>query len=212
MPKPRLHLDADTSIRQLQRALIDRGHDVTRTPNDWITLDADDEAQLQKLIETGAGVVEQRQQLAELTAALKIEEEISCMTVSKPVDTVCTDLIEFALESFIDGTQKHSWDRVVAAEKLGYTLSLRTTSSSCRISVHRVLYRKQEKAQTLNVSNTLTKYLRLSWLHCVFCCYRYHYCTVVQTLPLVSTMQHFSYVALFLTGSCKFNLPLPVPS
>lgn len=46
MPKPRLHLDADTPIRQLQRALIERGHDVTRTPNDWIAADADDEMQL----------------------------------------------------------------------------------------------------------------------------------------------------------------------
>ena len=46
MAKPHLHLDADTSIRQLQRALIERGHDVTRTPNDWISQEADDEAQL----------------------------------------------------------------------------------------------------------------------------------------------------------------------
>jgi hypothetical protein len=46
VPRPRLHLDADTSIRQLQRALAERGHDVTRTPNDWISQDADDEAQL----------------------------------------------------------------------------------------------------------------------------------------------------------------------
>jgi len=44
--KPRLHLDADISIRQLQRTLVDRGHDVTRTPNDWISQQADDEAQL----------------------------------------------------------------------------------------------------------------------------------------------------------------------
>jgi hypothetical protein len=46
MARPRLHLDADTSIRQLQRALAERGHDVTRTPNEWISQDADDEAQL----------------------------------------------------------------------------------------------------------------------------------------------------------------------
>ena len=46
MPKPRLHLDADTSIRQLQRALVERDHDVARTPNDWISQEADDEAQL----------------------------------------------------------------------------------------------------------------------------------------------------------------------
>jgi hypothetical protein len=46
MPEPQLHLDADTSIRPLHRALMERGHDVTRTPNDWIAQDASDEAQL----------------------------------------------------------------------------------------------------------------------------------------------------------------------
>ncbi len=46
MPKPRLHLDADVSIRALHRALLARGHDVTRTPTDWMLLDATDEAQL----------------------------------------------------------------------------------------------------------------------------------------------------------------------
>jgi hypothetical protein len=31
--KPRLHLDADTSIKALHTALLRRGHDVTRTPS-----------------------------------------------------------------------------------------------------------------------------------------------------------------------------------
>ena len=44
--RTRLHLDADTSIKALLRALVERGHDVTRTPNDWIAPDASDEAQL----------------------------------------------------------------------------------------------------------------------------------------------------------------------
>ena len=44
--RPRLHLDADTSIKALLRALVERGHDVTRTPSDWIAPDATDEAQL----------------------------------------------------------------------------------------------------------------------------------------------------------------------
>lgn len=44
--KPRLHLDADTSIKALHVALVERGHDVTRTPNEWVALDASDEAQL----------------------------------------------------------------------------------------------------------------------------------------------------------------------
>lgn len=46
MADVRLHLDADTSRRALQRALLDRGHDVTRTPNDWMPPDAGDEMQL----------------------------------------------------------------------------------------------------------------------------------------------------------------------
>ena len=46
MAKPRLHLDADTSIRALHQAQLGRGHDVTRTPMEWIALDASDEEQL----------------------------------------------------------------------------------------------------------------------------------------------------------------------
>jgi hypothetical protein len=41
-----LHLDGDTSIRALYKALLARGHDVTRTPNAWMPEDADDEPQL----------------------------------------------------------------------------------------------------------------------------------------------------------------------
>ncbi len=46
MAKPRLHLDADASYRTLQRVLTERGHDVTRTPCEWMPLDASDEQQL----------------------------------------------------------------------------------------------------------------------------------------------------------------------
>jgi hypothetical protein len=46
VPELRLHLDADTSIKALHRALLDRGHDVTRTPTPWMPLDAADETQL----------------------------------------------------------------------------------------------------------------------------------------------------------------------
>lgn len=46
MSRPRLHLDADASIKSLQEALIARNHDVTRTPNDWMAVDASDESQL----------------------------------------------------------------------------------------------------------------------------------------------------------------------
>ena len=53
MAKPILHLDADTSKLSLQRALLKRGHDVTRTPNEWMALDARDDEQL--LGATGQG-------------------------------------------------------------------------------------------------------------------------------------------------------------
>lgn len=46
MAKPRLHLDADASSKTLHQALLERSHDVTRTPTDWMPLDASDEVQL----------------------------------------------------------------------------------------------------------------------------------------------------------------------
>lgn len=46
MVRLRLHLDADASRKGLYRALLARGHDVTRTPNDWMPHDASDEEQL----------------------------------------------------------------------------------------------------------------------------------------------------------------------
>lgn len=46
MSKPRLHLDADTSDASLEKELRKRGHDVTRTPNEWIQSNASDEDQL----------------------------------------------------------------------------------------------------------------------------------------------------------------------
>lgn len=46
MPKTRLHLDADASIKALHETLVTRGHDVTRTPNEWLARDASDETQL----------------------------------------------------------------------------------------------------------------------------------------------------------------------
>ena len=44
--KLHLHLDAGTSGKALHNALLERGHDVTRTPTDWMPFDASDEQQL----------------------------------------------------------------------------------------------------------------------------------------------------------------------
>jgi hypothetical protein len=46
VPKTRLHLDADSTSKALHQALLERGHDVTRTPNEWIASDDSDEQQL----------------------------------------------------------------------------------------------------------------------------------------------------------------------
>ncbi len=46
MAKPRLHMDADTSRKDLYTALVSMGHDVTRTPAPGLALDASDEFQL----------------------------------------------------------------------------------------------------------------------------------------------------------------------
>jgi hypothetical protein len=46
LTRPCLHLDADASRIALMKALIQRGHDVTRTPSAWMALDATDEQQL----------------------------------------------------------------------------------------------------------------------------------------------------------------------
>jgi hypothetical protein len=46
MSKLRLHLDADTSIKALHQALTSKGHDVTRTPINWMPFDASDDIQL----------------------------------------------------------------------------------------------------------------------------------------------------------------------
>jgi hypothetical protein len=45
MAKPRLHLDADASRKDLHAALVSKGHDVTRTPASGLSLDASDEFQ-----------------------------------------------------------------------------------------------------------------------------------------------------------------------
>lgn len=46
MALPRLHLDADTSLKALHTALVARGHDVTRTPTSWMPREASDTEQL----------------------------------------------------------------------------------------------------------------------------------------------------------------------
>ncbi|NOH03813.1 MAG: DUF5615 family PIN-like protein [Chloroflexi bacterium] len=56
MSKPKLHLDEDASRTALYKALTSSGHDVTRTPNEWINKGAKDEEQLQKASDHGRAI------------------------------------------------------------------------------------------------------------------------------------------------------------
>ncbi len=57
MAETRLHLDADTSYRVLEKALLARGHDVTRTPTEWMPLEASDTDQLLGATAQGRAIV-----------------------------------------------------------------------------------------------------------------------------------------------------------
>ena len=53
MAKVRLHLDTDISYKPLTKVLREKGHDVSRTPSDWIALDASDATQLREATARG---------------------------------------------------------------------------------------------------------------------------------------------------------------
>jgi len=74
MPEIKLHLDADTSAKSLQNALLARGHDVTRTPNEWVSSDADDEKQLMGATAQAAGALKNKllATIADLVSRIKI--------------------------------------------------------------------------------------------------------------------------------------------
>ncbi len=56
MSKPKLHLDEDASRDALYENLISNGHNVTRTPNEWVQKGSSDEEQLQKASENGRSI------------------------------------------------------------------------------------------------------------------------------------------------------------
>jgi hypothetical protein len=56
MSKPKLHLDEDASNLDIYNSLASKGHDITRTPNEWIKKKASDEEQLQKASRQGRSI------------------------------------------------------------------------------------------------------------------------------------------------------------
>jgi len=56
MSKPKLHLDEDASNFDIYNSLASKGHDITRTPNEWIKKKASDQEQLQKASGQGRSI------------------------------------------------------------------------------------------------------------------------------------------------------------
>ncbi len=106
MSRPKLHLDADTSIRSLQQALITRGHDVTRTPCDWIAGDASDEEQL--LAATAQGRCLFTFNIRDFTALAAIYERHGGIILAAQRSWTLSELIE-TLDRALSTTEAEEW-------------------------------------------------------------------------------------------------------
>jgi hypothetical protein len=106
MLEPRLHLDADASIKALQAALLARGHDVTRTPNEWMPLEANDETQL--LGATAQGRVIFTFNLADFIALAQRHPRHSGIILAAQRSWTLSDLIK-ALDQLLAETEAADW-------------------------------------------------------------------------------------------------------
>lgn len=106
MNKPRLHLDADISIKALQAALAARGHDVSRTPNTWIADDASDETQLLAATSQGRCIITYN--VGDFVRlARSIPNHAGIILVTRP-DWTLSGLIA-ALDRLLSTTQAEDW-------------------------------------------------------------------------------------------------------
>jgi hypothetical protein len=106
MAKPRLHLDADASMRSLARALAERGHDVTRTPTEWMPLDASDEMQL--LGATARGRCIFTFNLADFLKLAQIHPQHRGIILAQQRDWNLSSLIA-ALDRLLSETEADEW-------------------------------------------------------------------------------------------------------
>ena len=106
MAKPRLHLDADASYRTLQKVLGERGHDVTRTPCEWMLLEASDEHQL-------LGATAQRRciftfNIADFMRLARKYPGHGGIVLANQQDWTLSDLIA-ALDDMLSNTRAEDW-------------------------------------------------------------------------------------------------------
>jgi hypothetical protein len=106
MSKPRLHLDAAISIKALQAALTTRSHDMTRTPNAWITEDASDETQLLAATAHGRCIVTDN--VGDFVRLARRYPEHGGIILAVRRNWTLTGLIE-ALDRLLSTTQAEDW-------------------------------------------------------------------------------------------------------
>lgn len=99
MSKPKLHLDEDASRNALYEALTSNGHDVTRTPNEWIKKQASDEEQLQKASEHGRSVFSFNAKHFLQIARKSPKHKGVLVSKQKPLSILLRDLNRFFCES-----------------------------------------------------------------------------------------------------------------
>jgi hypothetical protein len=106
MTKPRLHLDADASIKALHRALRERGYDATRTPTEWMPLDADDRTQL--LGATAQGRILFTFNVRDFQALVKKYPEHHGLLLAAQNRWMFRELID-ALDRILNETEAEEW-------------------------------------------------------------------------------------------------------
>ena len=106
MPSPKLHLDADSSIRALQQALAARGHDVTRTSNPWMPADAPDRIQL--LGATAQGRVILSFNARDFIALAQVYQQHAGIVLAAQQSWRLPDLIA-ALDQLLSETEATDW-------------------------------------------------------------------------------------------------------
>jgi len=106
MAPPKLHLDADASIRALHKALLARGRDVTRTPAEWIALHATGEEQL--LASTAQGRCLFTFNVRDLTVLARRYPHHGGIVLAAQASWSLPDLIA-ALDRLLSETQAGDW-------------------------------------------------------------------------------------------------------
>ncbi len=104
--QPSLHLDADISDRYLFRALIEKGHDVTRTPNEWIAGNASDELQLLEATRRGRIILSHN--VADFFDLAKIHTNHAGIVVVPQIGWGLPQLIQ-AVDRMLTETSAEEW-------------------------------------------------------------------------------------------------------